>query len=67
MAAIVADPRLDCVPQAALGHYTHEKSPVGAAAGLAVLDVIRDERLIERAQALGRAGSRRWVSRACSA
>ena len=56
MAAIVADPRLDCAPQAALGHYTHEKSPVGAAAGLAVLDVIRDDGLIERARALGQRG-----------
>ena len=35
MAAIVADRRLDCAPQAALGHYTHEKSPVGCAAALA--------------------------------
>ncbi len=56
MAAIVADPRLDCAPQAALGHYTHEKSPVGAAAALAVLDVIRDDGLIERARALGARG-----------
>ena len=56
MAAMVAHPRLDCAPQAALGHYTHEKSPVGAAAALAVLDVIRDDRLIERARVLGERG-----------
>ena len=56
MAAIVADPALDCAPQAALGHYTHEKSPVGCAAGLAVLDTIRDEKLVDRAAMLGRRG-----------
>lgn len=37
----------------ALGHYTHEKSPVGAAAALATLDVIRDERLVDRSASLG--------------
>ncbi len=56
MAAILADVRLDCAPRAALGHHTHEKSPVGAAAGLAVLDTIRDEGLIARAAVLGRRG-----------
>ena len=56
MAAIVVDPRLDCAPQAALGHYTHEKSPVGCAAALATLDVIVEENLVERASELGRAG-----------
>ena len=62
MAAIVADPKLDCAPQAALGHYTHEKSPVGCAAALATLDTIRDEGLIARAQALGRAGLERLAA-----
>ncbi len=56
MAAIVADAKLDCAPEAALGHYTHEKSPVGCAAGLAVLDAIRDEGLVERSRALGARG-----------
>ncbi len=37
----------------ALGHYTHEKSPIGAAAALATLDVIRDESLLERSASLG--------------
>ena len=27
LAAILAPGRLDCAPDAALGHYTHEKSP----------------------------------------
>jgi 4-aminobutyrate aminotransferase len=37
----------------ALGHYTHEKSPVGAAAALATIGVIRDEGLVERSARLG--------------
>jgi 4-aminobutyrate aminotransferase len=37
----------------ALGHYTHEKSSVGCAAALATLDVIEDERLLERSRTLG--------------
>jgi 4-aminobutyrate aminotransferase len=36
-----------------LGHYTHEKSPVGCAAALATLDVIRDEGLVERSEQIG--------------
>jgi 4-aminobutyrate aminotransferase len=59
MAAIIAAEKLDCAPQAALGHYTHEKSPVGCAAALATLEAITEENLIERARALGRAGLER--------
>ena len=62
MAAIIARPDLDCAPQAALGHYTHEKSPVGCAAALATLDVIRDEHLIERARELGQRGLERLAT-----
>ncbi|CAM5766788.1 aspartate aminotransferase family protein [Labrys miyagiensis] len=58
MAAIIADKRLDIAPQAALGHYTHEKSPVGCAAALATLDVISDEGLVDRAHDLGKQGLR---------
>jgi 4-aminobutyrate aminotransferase len=59
MAAIIARGRLDCAPQAALGHYTHEKSPVGCAAALATLDAIDEERLVARANELGRIGLER--------
>jgi 4-aminobutyrate aminotransferase len=37
----------------AIGHYTHEKSPVLAAAALATLDVIGEENLVARAAELG--------------
>ncbi|MCP5520016.1 MAG: aspartate aminotransferase family protein [Verrucomicrobiales bacterium] len=49
MAAMIAREELNVAAARALGHYTHEKSPVGAAAGLATLDVIRDEDLVGHA------------------
>ena len=59
MAAIIALGKLDCASEAALGHYTHEKSPVGCAAGLATLDIIDEEGLVARARELGRIGLER--------
>lgn len=59
LAAMLAAASLDCAPEAALGHYTHEKSPVACAAALATLDVIEEERLIARAGELGRRGLER--------
>jgi 4-aminobutyrate aminotransferase len=53
MAALIARADLDIAPERALGHYTHEKSPVGCAAALAALQVIEDEKLLERSRRLG--------------
>ena len=53
MAALIARRDLDIAADRALGHYTHEKSSVGAAAALATLEVIADEQLLERSRALG--------------
>ncbi|MDP7049671.1 MAG: aspartate aminotransferase family protein [Verrucomicrobiota bacterium] len=53
MAAMIAQADLDIAPDRALGHYTHEKSPLGAAATLATLDVIESENLLERSRKLG--------------
>lgn len=52
-AAMLARADLDVGQHTALGHYTHEKSPVGAAAAIATLDVIRNEGLVERSRELG--------------
>lgn len=52
-AAMLARAELDLVADKALGHYTHEKSPAGAAAALATLEVIEQEGLCARAQRLG--------------
>ena len=54
MAALVVRRDLDVAAERALGHYTHEKSSVGSAAALATLEVIENESLLERAQALGK-------------
>ena len=53
MAALIAREGLDVAAERALGHYTHEKSSVGCAAGLATLEVIESEKLLERSQRLG--------------
>jgi 4-aminobutyrate aminotransferase len=53
MAALIARRGLDIAGERALGHYTHEKSPVGCAAALATLDVIETEDLLSRARNLG--------------
>ncbi|BCX19592.1 MAG: aspartate aminotransferase family protein [Geminicoccaceae bacterium] len=52
-AAVLARAELDRVPEKAIGHYTHEKSPAGAAAALATLEVIEREDLCGRARRLG--------------
>src|SRR5262245_1041278 len=43
MAAMLARASLDVAGDVALGHYTHEKSPVGCAAALATIEVITEE------------------------
>jgi 4-aminobutyrate aminotransferase len=53
LAAMIAREGLNVTGNKALGHYTHEKNPVSCAAGLATLQVIEDEKLVERARTLG--------------
>jgi (R)-1-hydroxy-2-aminoethylphosphonate ammonia-lyase len=53
MAALIAREGLDIAGSRALGHYTHEKSPVGCAAALATLEVIESEGLLAAATRLG--------------
>jgi 4-aminobutyrate aminotransferase len=54
LAALIAREHLNVAAHTALGHYTHEKNPVACAAGLATLEVIRDENLLAHATELGR-------------
>lgn len=63
-AALLVRTDLDVAPHGALGHYTHEKSPLGSAAGLAAIRVIEEEGLIARARALGEVGARRLTEMA---
>jgi len=49
LAAVVGDARMNMAPELAIGHYTHEKNPLAAAVGLATLDIIESDGLIEKA------------------
>jgi 4-aminobutyrate aminotransferase len=53
IAAVLARADLDVMGDKAIGHYTHEKNPVLAAAALATLEVIAEEHLVSRAAELG--------------
>jgi (R)-1-hydroxy-2-aminoethylphosphonate ammonia-lyase len=53
IAALLAREELDLGQDRALGHFTHEKSPVACAAALATIEVIESEGLVERARTLG--------------
>lgn len=53
LAALIAREELNVAGHTALGHYTHEKSPVACAAALAALDVIEEEQLLAAAIAKG--------------
>ncbi len=59
MAAVIARETLDVAAHRALGHYTHEKSPVGCAAALATIDYIEKHNLVQHARDLGRHGLQR--------
>src|SRR5450631_70276 len=53
LAALIARSDFDIAGDRALGHYTHEKSSVGCAAALATLEVIANERLLEKSRVQG--------------
>jgi 4-aminobutyrate aminotransferase len=53
LAALLAREGLDVMPERALGHYTHEKNPAACAAGLATLECLEEEKLLENARILG--------------
>ncbi len=53
MAALIAREGLDVAANGALGHYTHEKSPVGSAAALAAIEYIEEEGLVDNAARVG--------------
>ena len=53
IATTVVRTDLDCAPDLALGHYTHEKNPVTARAALTTIKIIEDEDLVENAARVG--------------
>ncbi|MEW6261772.1 MAG: aspartate aminotransferase family protein [Thermodesulfobacteriota bacterium] len=54
LAALMARADLDVAAEQALGHYTHEKSPVACAAALAAINYIEKHDLAGNARELGR-------------
>lgn len=62
MAAVIARRDLDIAADRAIGHYTHEKSPVGCAAALATIACIEKEGLLSRTRELGAHALRRLES-----
>jgi 4-aminobutyrate aminotransferase len=54
LAALLARENLNgAMADKALGHYTHEKNPVACAAGLAAIEVVESEGLLEKSRSLG--------------
>jgi 4-aminobutyrate aminotransferase len=53
LAAVLAREDLDVAPGRALGHFTHEKNPVACAAGLATIECIQEDGLLENARNVG--------------
>jgi len=53
LAAVLTTAELDVGENYAFGHYTHEKNPVSAAAGLTTIQIIEDENLVDNAAKLG--------------
>ena len=48
LAAIVTRERYNIAGSISLGHYTHEKSPLGSVAALAMLDYLDEHRILEK-------------------
>jgi 4-aminobutyrate aminotransferase and related aminotransferases len=53
LSALIVREKLDVAVHTAIGHYTHEKSPVGSAAALAVIKYIEDNSLLSHTIKLG--------------
>jgi len=53
LAAMIAKEELDVAGERAMGHYTHEKSPVGCAAALATIQYIEKHNLVAHTHKLG--------------
>lgn len=53
LAALIARDGLDIARERALGHYTHEKSPVACAAALATLDILLNDGVLDNANRMG--------------
>lgn len=53
ISAVIAKESFDVCEEISLGHYTHEKSPLGAAVGLALIEYIEKANLLEKVEKIG--------------
>ncbi|MFH0230804.1 aspartate aminotransferase family protein [Vibrio diabolicus] len=51
IAAMVTKDKYNTAEQSSMGHYTHEKSPIGCAAALATMEAIEQDGLLDKAKA----------------
>ncbi len=51
--AVIANKRFDCCEETSMGHFTHEKNPIGSAVALELINTIEEENLCERANEIG--------------
>ncbi|HIF5634852.1 TPA: aspartate aminotransferase family protein [Vibrio parahaemolyticus] len=51
IAAMVTKDKYSTAEQISMGHYTHEKSPIGCAAALATMEAIEQDGLLDKAKA----------------
>ncbi|WP_029789153.1 MULTISPECIES: aspartate aminotransferase family protein [Vibrio] len=51
IAAMVTKDKYNTTEQISMGHYTHEKSPIGCAAALATMEAIEQDGLLDKAKA----------------
>ncbi|WP_039975865.1 aspartate aminotransferase family protein [Vibrio jasicida] len=51
IAAMVTKDKYNTAEQTSMGHYTHEKSPIGCAAALATMEAIEQDGLLDKAKA----------------
>lgn len=54
ISAVIVRPEFDVCQDISLGHYTHEKSPLGSAVGLALIEYIENENILGHVADLNR-------------
>lgn len=54
MSAVIADKKMDICQDSALGHFTHEKNPLGSAAALALIEKIENDEILNYVRKMGR-------------
>ena len=52
MSAVIADKKTDVCQDSALGHFTHEKNPLGSAAALALIESIEENGILDYVEEL---------------